>query len=186
MTKTVFIRGHHAYYKEAKKILEESKIFKVLAKTPSLFLSSQIARPYQKEYYDSLINAIKNREIRIKYLFSLPLTREEIIKIASTSIDQAVRDLNSWLRYSKNEKIKLKYISFKNPFSCVIGDSKTAVLMVYPNGGRGCLVLPNETVPFYNEAFEQLFDMASEEHEKEIQKIKRELTLNNQQTKLKT
>lgn len=104
MTKTVFIRGHHAYYKEAKKILEESKIFKVLAKTPSLFLSSQIVKTYQKEYYDSLINAIKNRKIRIKYLFSLPLTREEIIKIASTSIDQAVRDLNSWLRNSKNKK----------------------------------------------------------------------------------
>ena len=105
-------------------------------------------------------------------MFSLPLTKEELLNIAKTDKKQALQDLKDWEAFSHNPKIDLRYIESRNPFSCVIGNEYTAVLMVYPNGERGCMVVLNQALPFYTESFEQIFRGASKNNKTAIEDIK--------------
>lgn len=174
MSKDVyFTRGEKAYYNEAAKILKKSSIFRVLAKTPTLFISSQRQKPHQKAYYKELMRAISSGRISVEYVFSLPLTKAEILNISKSNATQALNDLNEWSRFAKHPKVDLKYIPDKNPFSCVIGDKYTAILAVYPNGQRGCLTVSNKMMPFYLESFKQIFKEASKNHKSIIAEIRR-------------
>lgn len=158
--------GKAAYYREAARILGASVTFRVLAKTPSLFITSQRRAPYQRAYYKRLIRALDSRKVTIKYLFSLPLTRDELLRESRRT---ALRDLRAWQKFSTDPKISLRFIERPNPFSCVIGDRQTAVLLRYPK--RGCALLANGS--YYLRAFERLFETASSNHISAIAKIKR-------------
>lgn len=168
-----FIRGPKAYYEEATRLLKTSKTFICLAKTPTAFLSSQREKPWQLEFYNEFKNAIENRkDIKIRYVFSLPLTKEEVLKTAQHDKKQALADLNSWLILSKDSRIDFRTLDYTAPFSFIIGDNETALLMIYPNGDRACLVLKNKEVPYYLEYFNQLADLANADNETTINKIK--------------
>ncbi|MFQ5648192.1 MAG: hypothetical protein ACE5FW_03060 [Candidatus Aenigmatarchaeota archaeon] len=171
MEEVCFTKGKEAYYNEAAKILESSSTFKALAKTPTLFISSQRRLPHQKAYYKKLMEAIESGGVAMEYIFSLPLTQEEILNIASSDQRQALSDLGAWDKFSNHPKIDLRYMEGRNPFSCVIGDKHTAVLFVYPGGERGCMTVLNERVPFYMEVFSQLFKGASRDNRSAIARV---------------
>ncbi len=160
-----------SYYLEAKRILKNSKTLKVVAKTPTLFITSQRKKDYQKKYYDELMRSLK-RNIRIEYLFSLPFTTEELL---SEDKKTAFKDLSEWSAFSKHPKINIRFLKTRNPFSCVIGDRETAVLIVYANGKRGCLTVSNNVTAFHNKAFSQLFRSASNKHGPAIKEIKKSI-----------
>jgi hypothetical protein len=167
-----FDRGMNAYYLRAKEILEESKVFKVLAKTPSLFLVSQRLYDYQRLYFDKLVERLQNDDILIQYVFSLPLTRKELLEIGKKNIQDALKSLEEWRKYSNHQKIDLRYVKRVNPFSCCIGDKKTTVLLVYPSGERAAITFYNEENPYYMEVFNELFNTAEKNHESVIRRIK--------------
>jgi len=173
MNKIYFRKGRNWYYDEATKIVQKTKTFKILAKTPTLFLSSQRIFDYQKKYYTTLMKRIEKSDVHIQYLFSLPFTKDEIINRARKDMTTTVSDLEKWLSFSNHKYINLRYIEAHNTFSCVIGDTNTAVLMIYPSGERGCIVVSNDSVPFYTESFNELFKNAKSDHQYIIEEIKK-------------
>ncbi len=71
--------GREAYYNIAGDILKESpRIFRVLSKTPTLILKTQMTEDYQKDYRSVLVRAIEVGRTYFAYLFSLPQTTEEL------------------------------------------------------------------------------------------------------------
>ncbi|MBI4895741.1 MAG: hypothetical protein HY831_04585 [Candidatus Aenigmarchaeota archaeon] len=171
-----FIRGSEAYYNEATRLLKTSKTFICLAKTPTAFLSSQRTKPWQFEFYDAFKDTIQNRDdIKIRYIFSLPLTKEELVKTAKLNKEQSLDDLNAWLVLSKDSRVDFSTIEYTAPFSFIIGDHETALLLIYPNGERACLVLSNKEVPYYLEYFNQLAEKSNKNNDKIISEIKKHI-----------
>lgn len=167
----IFKKGNAAYYTESTRILRYSKTLKVIAKTPTLFITSQRKKSYQMKYYKELLRSLK-KEIRIKYLFSLPLTYKELL---TENKKISFNDIDAWNIFSKHPKIDLRFIEYRNAFSCVIGDNEAAVLLTFQNGQRGCIVIRNSYVPFYAQTFEEMFRTASKQHKSAINTIFRAL-----------
>jgi hypothetical protein len=160
-------RGPEAYYLLAKEILEESSLFKVIAKTPTLFLTSQMIHDYQKSYLSSLLKALRDGQTFFEYLFSLLLTKEELLRMNS---EEALQSIEIWRKYSTHPRIDLRYINDVNPFSCCIGDKRTVVL--WPYGERAAIIYENQENPLYLEHFDRLFTQASKDHQNVIKKIR--------------
>jgi hypothetical protein len=168
-----FLKGSDKYYIEAMKCLEKSKMICCLAKTPTAFLSSQREKPWQMKFYNALTSILKNRkDIKIRYIFSLPLTKEELLKEDKNT---ALKDLEEWKMLANDSRIDFRYIDFIAPFSCFISDNHTLLLLIYPNKERACLVLSNKEVSFYKEYFDQLAKQANKNNNSVIDAIRKEV-----------
>lgn len=171
-----FLRGPAAFYAEATRILDASPTFWCIAKTPTALLSTQREHAWKLAFFEHFENALEHRnDLVIKYIFSLPLTQQEILASAKADSGQAHRDLDRWLRLSKDPRIELRTIPWAAPFSCIIGDAETALLLVYPNQERACLVTDNAEVPFYREYFMQLLATADPDNERIVAALRKQI-----------
>jgi len=147
---TEFKIGREVYYDTAGKLLEDSNIFYVYCKTPTIFMSSQRVHEEQRRFHKKFFTELK-RDIDIRYVFSLPYVEEDILNVAKKDKREALSILKEWKDVSKSSRIKLKFIEEKNPFSFLVYDKKTVFLAVYPNNKRGIIIFDNKEVPFFRE-----------------------------------
>jgi hypothetical protein len=130
-----FMVGREAYYNIAEKLLKDSRIFYVYCKTPTIFMSSQRVYEEQRRFYQTFLEVLK-RDIDIKYVFSLPLVKDDILDVAKKNRQEALSILDEWNEVSENPKIQLRFIEEKNPFSFLVYDEKTIFLAVYPDKNK--------------------------------------------------
>lgn len=170
--------GDGAYYLEAKKILENTKnFFGVVAKTPSLFFPP--VKDYQLEYYNTLIKRIDEGQVSMKYMFSLPYTEEEIVRISRQNPQQALDVLSQWQKYSNGyPKIDLRYFRMKNSVSFCVGDKETTALISTPK--RGAATFENTEEPKYQNFLNSLHEKSKKNHDKIISEIKAKLSVTGQ------
>jgi hypothetical protein len=168
-----YMDGRESYYGMAGELLKGSKIFYVYCKTPTIFMSSQRAYESQRKFYEIFQDMLK-KDIDIRYVFSLPLVKEDILAVARKDRQEALTILDEWAKTLENQKIKLKFIDEKNPYSFLVYDDKTIFLAIYPNKEkRGIIVFDNKEVPFFREFFDQIFQTASDDNQKAIEDIRK-------------
>lgn len=169
-----FLKGNKAYYEMAAMLLKGSKVFRVYCKTPTIFMSSQRVTAEQKAFYETFKKELQ-RDIDVRYVFSLPYVQEDILQVAKKDKNEALSILKEWESVSMNPKIGLRFVEERNPFSFLVFDKKAVFLAVYPNKERGVIVFDNEEVPFFREFFDQAFLAASDNLKQARQEIKREI-----------
>ncbi|PKP56742.1 MAG: hypothetical protein CVT89_05670 [Candidatus Altiarchaeales archaeon HGW-Altiarchaeales-2] len=121
--------GNEAFYKKAIIIVNETYFFGGAAKTPALILPSERATKERKEYYEALMKKIKEGEIFVEYLFSLPRTEEAIIEYVRKN------GRNGWEEIKKDwmglvdrcANVALRYVEHDDFISCIIGDHHTLI-----------------------------------------------------------
>jgi hypothetical protein len=171
-----FMEGPESYYNKAGEFLKGSSIFYVICKTPTIFMSTGRVYDEQKNFYNLFQESLK-RDIDVRYVFSLPLVKEDILAVAKKDKAEALSILDEWSMTVDNPKIKLRFIKERPQYSFLVYDEKTIFLALYPKKDkRGIIIFDNREVPFFRESFNQAFEMASDDNKKAIKDI-RELVL---------
>lgn len=167
-----FISGRKSYYEKAGEFLKDSGKFYVYCKTPTIFMSSQRVHEEQRKFFE-IFNEVIKKNVDIRYVFSLPLVKEDVLAVAKKDRQEAMSILDEWDRMLENEKVKLRFTEEKNPYSFLVYDNKTIFLAIYPNKERGIIIFDNKEVPFFRDSFEQIFDIASGDNKQAIDNIRK-------------
>ncbi len=169
--------GNEHFYKKAIQIVNESKVFRGAAKTPALILPSERESPERKEYCDALMKKIKGGNIKVKYLFSLPRTEEEIITGTNASgVEQWEEIRREWQELIRYKNVDLRWVDHDDFISCIIGNHHTLI------GWKGledrkisAITYLNNEMCFYKDSFDMIFEKASNDNEKAINRIENKL-----------
>jgi len=174
--------GDEAFYNKAIIIVNETYFFGGATKTPALILPSERATKERKEYYEALMKKIKEGEIFVEYLFSLPRTEEAIIEYVKKNGRGGWEDIKkNWIELvDRWATVALRYVEHDDFISCIIGDHHTLIGWKGDKDKRiiGITYMTND-MSFYRTLFDEIFATGSNAHLEAIQRIEDELNLYN-------
>ncbi len=123
------------FYELAIDIIKKSKTVRFAAKTPALLLPQDRRTAERAEYYETLIEYIKQQRITAKYMFSYPTTYENLINYSKESKKgcfEILSSLHAALEIINCPNLELKHSSSDDFISCIIGDDEWIYLWKSP------------------------------------------------------
>jgi len=135
------------------KIISKSKNIKISSRTPGLFFESERHfGPDTTEYFDTLINKIKKREIFVKYLFAGDLTKATILERKDK---QALENLK---KFSKLKNIELRQAPLRSINSMAITEKELMLGFTLPSNMHSSCWICVKGLKDFSEIYDQIFE----------------------------
>jgi len=148
------------FYELGIDIIKKSKTVRFAGKTPVLILPQERATAKRAEYYETLIEYIKQQRITAKYIFSYPTTYRNLINYSKKSERERFETLSSLhavLEIINYPNLELKHSPSDDFISCIIGDSEMIYLWKSPIEKRSIAVI-HEMGKYNVQEFKGYFD----------------------------
>lgn len=148
------------FYELGINIIKKSETVRFAGKTPALILPQERATAKRAEYYETLVEYIKQQRVTAKYVFSYPTTYENLMNYSKESEKryfETLSSLHAVLEIINHLNLELKHLPSDDFISCIIGDDEMIYLWKSPVEKRSIAVI-HEMGKYNVQEFKSYFD----------------------------